>query len=147
MRNKDSVGTPMTMPENVFVTDEIPHDWLFRRVAAVVHQADTTTTGEVLRAGVPSAVVLVGRGKLFWADRLHKLGVSPPPIPKRRLSPAKLAATIHATVIDPQFRKRAQDVARQIETENGVARAVELFETYWAQKPSAPRISRMSQIK
>jgi sterol 3beta-glucosyltransferase len=129
LRSKDSAAFDGTLPENVFVTDEIPHEWLFRQVAAVVHQADTTTTSEVLRAGVPSVVVLVGRGKLFWADRLHKLGVCPAPIPKRRLSPSKLAATIHATVVDPQFRKRAQAVAREIEKEDGVGRAVEVFES------------------
>jgi UDP:flavonoid glycosyltransferase YjiC (YdhE family) len=133
---EDSTAINMALPENVFLADEIPHEWLFRQVAAVVHQADTTTTGEVLRAGIPSVIILVGRGKLFWADRLHKLGVCPAPIPKGRLTPSKLATTINATVADPRFSKQAQALARQIETEDGVARAVELFETYVANRRS-----------
>ena len=52
----------------------LPHDWLFPRVAAVVHYAGAGTTGAVLRAGVPAVPVPVladhrsGRtGSTAWA--------------------------------------------------------------------------------
>lgn len=118
------------LPDSVFMTDAVPHDWLFRRVAAVVHHGGAGTTGAVLRAGVPSVVVPWWGDMPFWADCLHKLGVSPPPIAKGRLSALRLAAAIQLAVHDPQLRDRATALARQIQAEDGVARAVEIFERH-----------------
>ena len=123
---KESLGGA-TVPDNVLVIDSIPHDWLFQRTSAVVHQGDTTTTGEVLRAGVPSVVVLSGRGMLFWADRLYKLGVAPMPIAKGGLSPTTLTAVLRSTLENSALRERAAALSRQIQAEDGVAQAVELL--------------------
>src|SRR5450756_2135091 len=41
------------LPENVFAIEAAPHDWLFPRMAAIVHHGGAGTTGAALRAGVP----------------------------------------------------------------------------------------------
>jgi len=120
--------TEINLPHDVFLTDSVPHDWLFPRVAAVVHHAGAGTTGAVLRAGLPSVVVPWWGDMPFWADRLHALGVSPRPIPKARLSSARLAEAIAAAVEDQPLRDRAVTLARQIRAEDGVSRAVEILE-------------------
>ena len=38
----------------VFVIKEVPHDWLFPQVPAVVHHGGASTTAAVLRAGTPN---------------------------------------------------------------------------------------------
>ncbi len=45
------------LPESVFLLDEAPHDWLFPRIAAVVHHGGAGTTAAGLRAGLPTVVV------------------------------------------------------------------------------------------
>jgi sterol 3beta-glucosyltransferase len=37
----------------MFMLDEAPHDWLFPRMAAVVHHGDAGTTAAGLAAGGP----------------------------------------------------------------------------------------------
>lgn len=113
------------LPDTVFSIDFVPHDWLFPQVAAVVHHGGAGTTGAVLRAGVPSVSIPWRADHPFFARRTFALGTSPRPIPKRRLSAARLAAAIDAAVRDPRLRERAAAVARQIRHEDGVARAVE----------------------
>lgn len=127
--------TRVKLPENVFLTDDVPHDWLFPRVAAVVHHGGAGTTGAVLRAGVPSVVVPWWGDMPFWADRLWKLGVSPRPIRKGRLSPPRLAAAIHAAVNDPRLRDQAAALAQRIRAEDGVSRAVAIFERSLTRTP------------
>jgi len=122
--------TEVKLPDNVFLTDSVPHDWLFRRVATVVHHGGAGTTGAVLRAGVPSVVVPWWGDMPFWADCLYKLGVTPRPIPKARLSAPRLAAAIRAAVNDQYLRDRAIALAQQIQAEDGVSRAVEIFEKH-----------------
>ena len=65
---------------------DVPHDWLFPQMAAVVHHAGAGTTGAGLRAGVPAVTVPMLGDQPFWAARLARLGVGPRPIPYRRLS-------------------------------------------------------------
>ncbi len=40
-------------PDNVFIIDSVPHDWLFPQIAAVVHHGGSGTTFEACRAGIP----------------------------------------------------------------------------------------------
>src|SRR5262249_49952472 len=46
---------------------DIPHSWLFPRVAAVVHHGGAGTTGAALIAGKPSVVMPQGVDQPFWA--------------------------------------------------------------------------------
>ena len=48
---------PAELPRNMFVIDWAPLNWLFARMAAVVHHGGAGTTAEGLRAGVPTVVV------------------------------------------------------------------------------------------
>ncbi len=71
------------LPGEVFVTGAVPHDWLFPRMAAVVHHGGAGTTGAGLRAGVPSIIVPGANDQPFWGRRVEALGAGPAPIPRR----------------------------------------------------------------
>ena len=117
------------VPSNVFIMDFIPHDWLFSRVAAVVHHCGAGTSAAVLRAGIPSISVPWWGDMYFWADCLHRLGVSPPFIPKGSLSAERLVDAIRMALNDASLRERATAIARQIAAEDGVGKAVHIFES------------------
>jgi sterol 3beta-glucosyltransferase len=81
--------------DNVLAVSEVPHDWLFPQVAAVVHHAGAGTAAAGLRAGVPPVPVPFMVDQPFWAQHLDRLGVTPGPIPFRQLSADRLAAGPH----------------------------------------------------
>ena len=118
------------LSENVLVVDSIPHDWLFRHVAAVVHHGGAGTTSAGLRAGVPSIVIPFFADQPFWGQRVADLGVGPQPIPRQRLTAERLAQAIHHVVTDTAMRQRAAELGAKIQAEDGVARAVELVHQY-----------------
>ncbi|UQU68051.1 glycosyltransferase [Couchioplanes caeruleus] len=108
----------------VLNVDSLPHDWLFPRVAAVVHHAGAGTTAAALRAGVPAVPVPVSADQPFWARRLHALGVAPPPIPLPRLTAPRLAAALRAATTSPALRERSAAMAGRLRTEDGAARII-----------------------
>lgn len=110
--------------DDVFVATEVPHDWLYPRMAAVVHHGGAGTTGAALTAGVPSVVVPFAVDQPFWGSRVAALGVGPTPIPRRRLTAEDLGAALASTVADDVMRRRAADLGAQIRTEDGVGEAV-----------------------
>jgi len=113
--------------EDVFVADALPYDWLFPRVAAVVHHGGAGTTGLALRAGVPAIVVPFTVDQPFWGSRVAALGVGPTPIPRRRLTQERLADALSRTVADEAMRARAAALGERIRAEDGVAEAVAIF--------------------
>jgi UDP:flavonoid glycosyltransferase YjiC (YdhE family) len=116
------------VPDEIFVAEAIPHDWLFPRMAAVVHHGGAGTTAAGLRAGLPSVIVPFRYEQPFWGRRVWELGVGPRPVPRRQLSVERLADAMTAAVSDKEMRRRAQELGDRIRQEDGVARAVEAFE-------------------
>jgi sterol 3beta-glucosyltransferase len=113
--------------DDVFCADALPHDWLFPRVAAVVHHGGAGTTGAALAAGVPSIVVPFAADQPFWGARVAELGVGPKPIPRKRLTTRLLAGAMQQAVSDSNMRARAAELGRLIIAEHGVANAVAHF--------------------
>ena len=116
------------LPDSMLMIDSTPHDWLFPRVAAVVHHGGAGTTAAGLRAGVPSIVIPFLIDQPFWGKRVHELGVGPTPIPRRKLTVDRLAQAIQVAVTDKDMRQRAADLGAKIQAENGIANAVELIQ-------------------
>ncbi len=115
------------LPDSVFLCDSVPHDWLFPRMAAVVHHGGASTTAEGLRAGVPSIVVPFFGDQPLWGQRVADLGVGSSPIPYKELSTERLAAAIQQAVSDEAMRDRAITIGQRIREEDGVTNAVEAF--------------------
>ncbi|HMQ33614.1 MAG TPA: glycosyltransferase [Chloroflexaceae bacterium] len=120
------------LPASVHMLDQAPHDWLFPRMAAVVHHGGAGTTGAGLRAGVPTVICPFFGDQPFWGRRVAELGAGPRPIPQRRLTAEALAGAIAAAVGDPAMRARAAALGETIRAEDGVARAVALIEAHVA---------------
>lgn len=117
-----------TLPRHVYVLEQIPHSWLFTRVAGVVHHGGAGTSAAGLRAGVPSLLVPYSVDQPYWARRLYELGVSAPPIPQKKLTVERLAQGMRALVNDRALRERAAQFGALIRDEAGVAAAVRMIE-------------------
>ncbi len=116
------------LPANVLMIDQAPHDWLFPRMAAVVHHGGAGTTAAAMRACVPSIIVPFFADQPFWADRVASLGVGIGPLSRKTLSGAQLAGAIDRAVNDNGLRARVTELGQRIQSEHGVARAVEIIE-------------------
>ena len=114
------------LPDTVYALDEAPHDWLFPRMAAIVHHGGAGTTGAALRAGKPSVVTPFIVDQFPWARLLHVRGLAPPPLPHRALTQDSLAAAIQTALADAEMRRRAEEMGARVRAEDGLGRAVEL---------------------
>ena len=118
---------PEDVPDNVFVLNAAPHDWLFPQMAAVVHHGGAGTTGASLRAGIPTIVVPFIADQYFWGRQVYAQGVGPRPLAQKHLTADILAKTITQAVTDKEMHKRAALLGTRIREEDGVGKAVELI--------------------
>lgn len=124
------LGKDKVLPDTVYATDTVPHDWLFPRIAVAVHHGGVGTTAAAFRAGIPSVVIPFVVDEPFWAWRVSELGAGPPGIPPKKLTAQRLADAINVAIRDTAMRNRAAVIGEQIRAEAGLARAVELFHEY-----------------
>jgi sterol 3beta-glucosyltransferase len=111
---------PGDLPDDVYAIDSAPFDWLFPRMAAVVHHGGAGTTGAGLAAGKPAIVVPFFADQHFWGARVAALGAGPQPIRRRQLSAGRLAAAIGEALTNPAIRARAAALGQRIRAEDGV---------------------------
>ncbi|OKL52343.1 glycosyltransferase [Buchananella hordeovulneris] len=114
----------------VFYCQPAPHEWLFARMAAVVHHGGAGTTMAGLAAGVPTGTMPVAFDQPYHGQRLAALGVGPAPLPLRDVTPAALTELVRDLVHSPaavRYRGRAKQVAAAVAKEDAVSRAVALL--------------------
>jgi sterol 3beta-glucosyltransferase len=128
LRGVLATGRRGTAGSGIMEIEGAPHDWLFPRMAAVVHHGGAGTTAEGLRAGKPTAVCPSNFGdQLFWGRRVRALGVGPEPVPQKKLTVERLTTAIRAVTENESIRRRVARLGKMIRAEDGVARAVEIL--------------------
>lgn len=116
-------GTPS---ENIYYIGDCPHEWLFQQVSAVVHHGGAGTTACGLRYGKPTTIVPFFGDQPFWGSMIEAAGAGPAPITYKSLNSHLLADAIRLC-LEPSTQRSAQDIARKMSTEDGVAAAVRSF--------------------
>jgi sterol 3beta-glucosyltransferase len=106
---------------------DVPFEWLFPRMAAVVHSGGAGSAAAGMRAGVPGITVPFFSDQPFWARRVAAVGAGLAPIPYKELTAERLAASITTVVKDPSIRHHAAAIGEKIRAENGVQRATEII--------------------
>ncbi|WP_159704510.1 glycosyltransferase [Arthrobacter sp. 18067] len=118
-------GVEGVLGDDAIGVGSIPHEWLFPRMAAVVHHAGAGTAAAGLRAGVPTVGIPVYTDQPLWASRIASLGAGPLPIPYKKLTPERLGDAIAEAASTPSYAQRAAEVASSIALEDGTAPVVE----------------------
>ncbi len=118
-----------SLPDTIFKIEQAPHDWLFPRMAAVVHHGGAGTTAAGLRAGRPTLICPFFGDQPFWGKRVHALGVGCAPIPQKQLTAEKLATALRELITTPSYQHNAEILGEQLRQEDGVAQAVRFIET------------------
>lgn len=103
--------------------DDVAHEKLFPRVAAVVHHGGAGTTAAASGAGVPQVIVPHLYDQYYWAHRVQQLGIGVVGPIHDKLNTGELTAALESC-LDVQTRERARRVVARIER-CGAQRAAE----------------------
>lgn len=115
-----------TPPKNVYLLGNVPHDWLFPRVSAVVHHGGAGTTAIGIALGKPTVIVPFFGDQPFWANMVYRAGAGPEPVPFKRLTSDRLAESIKAALL-PEVQGKAHELSEKIKGEEGPKNAAEAF--------------------
>ncbi|MCJ1404766.1 hypothetical protein MMC11_007992 [Xylographa trunciseda] len=121
------LGGENNIPDNVYMLENTPHDWLFPRVSAVVHHGGAGTTAIGLKCGKPTMIVPFFGDQPFWGAMIAKAGAGAEPVSYKHLTAQKLAEAI-VILHTPEAKAHAAKIAQDIEAEgDGAINAVKSF--------------------
>ena len=115
---------PTHLPPEIIVIDKAPHQLLFPRASAIVHQGGAGTMGQGLRSGHPMLVVPHAHDQPDNAFRLTALGVARTLYPARYTA-ARVVAELRPLINDPSYRDRAAAAADVVRSEGGAEAAAD----------------------
>lgn len=104
------------VPDNIFLLENTPHDWLFPKVKACVIHGGAGTTAIALKCGKPIMVVPFFGDQFFWGTMIGNAKAGPEPVPYKQLSAEKLAEGIEYCLTE-EAQQNAQVIARNIAQE------------------------------
>jgi vancomycin aglycone glucosyltransferase len=116
------IGTSV-LGEDCLVVEDVSHERLFPRVAAVVHHGGAGTTHATARAGRPHVIVPHNYDQFYWAYRVEQLGVGTSTVKRERLTVDALRSSLERC-LRPEMAVRAQALAPRI-TRDGAQRAAQ----------------------
>ncbi|KAG5913175.1 hypothetical protein E4U61_007264 [Claviceps capensis] len=115
-------------PDNVFMLDNTPHDWLFPRVKACVHHGGAGTAAIGLKCGLPTMIIPFFGDQYFWGTMVGKSGAGPDPVPYKHLTSDKLAEGIKYLLTE-EAKDAAGKIAEDIEKDgDGAQNTVTTFQ-------------------
>jgi vancomycin aglycone glucosyltransferase len=102
------------LPEGMIAVGDCDHTKLFPRTAVVVHHGGAGTTATASRAGVPQVVVSHLNEQYGWGRQTHRLGIGVRPIPRSKLTAARLGAAIRQAATIVSLAREAKAVAARL---------------------------------
>ncbi|MCJ1475180.1 hypothetical protein MMC13_003840 [Lambiella insularis] len=121
------LGDEDNTPDNIYMLENTPHDWLFPRVKAVIHHGGAGTSAIGLKCGKPTMVVPFFGDQPFWGAMVANAGAGADPVPYKSLTIDKLADGIKQ-LLTPQAQANAEKIAKSIRKEgDGAINAVSSF--------------------
>ncbi|KAG8406916.1 hypothetical protein J3459_018553, partial [Metarhizium acridum] len=116
------------VPDDIFMLDNIPHDWLFPKVKGCVHHGGAGTTAIGLKCGLPTMIVPFFGDQYFWGSIVAKSGAGPQPIPCKHLNADKLADGIRY-LLTTEAQAAAGKIAESIRRDgDGAVNTMESFQ-------------------
>lgn len=103
--------------------DDVSHDLLFPRVAAIVHHAGAGTTARALRSGRPSLPLPLMGDQFFWSHRSVEAGISSTSLKQSNLSAGALSDALDRTLHDAAVAAKARRLAAQLAGSSPAERA------------------------
>lgn len=135
---QDSYGLLEYARENVlFVASGLPHEWLFKRCACIVHHCGSGTTSAALRAGVPAIGLPIRGDQPEWSALIERLGVGKgfehtgDVLDSNVEMGTELADALRLCTESEEMKARAREIGEAVRDEPGVAGAVAYINKIW----------------
>jgi len=104
--------------EVIYFVSQIPYDWIFPKIYGVIHHGGSGTTHLALKYGCATMIIPHVIDQFVWNEIISNTGAGPKGIKIGKITTKTLEPKILELVNNIDFKKKAEQVANQMEKEN-----------------------------
>ena len=104
--------------ELIHFVSQIPYDWIFPKIYGVIHHGGSGTTHLALKYGCATMIVPHIIDQFVWNKIIYNMGTGPKGIKIGKITTKNLEPKILELVNNSSFKKKAEQVASQMEKED-----------------------------
>jgi sterol 3beta-glucosyltransferase len=121
--------TNIKSSNNIFVTSEVPYDFLLRYVKLMVHHGGAGTVSSCVHAGIPMLVVPFFGDQFFWGKRIQDLGIGCA-ISYHDTNEYNISEVLEFLLQEEnnEYVQNVIKISKKLNSENGVQNAINLIE-------------------
>ncbi len=119
----NAAGGGLTPPENydrgrIYFVDDIPYDWIFPKVQAVIHHGGAGTTHLALKYGKPSMIIPHIPDQHLWNRIISEKNAGPKGPSIRKLNSKNFDSGLSDLLKNKLYREQAEKIGFQLKKEN-----------------------------
>lgn len=114
-------------PENILFVNDIPYDWAFSRMYAIIHHGGSGTTHTALKHGCPSLVVPHILDQFYWSRTIAGLHLGPEGIPIKNLDGKTFERKLLDLMNNPSYKNNAIILSEKMKAEHDIDKLYHLI--------------------
>ncbi len=104
-------------PDHVLFVNDVPYDWLYPHIYAVVHHGGSGSTHMALKYGCPSLVIPHALDQPYWAKIVEQNGLGPKGLLIKHLSEMQFESRLIDLCDNETYKLNAERLSQQMATE------------------------------
>src|SRR5690606_16959751 len=106
------------VPENIHFVSNIPYDWIFPKMYAVVHHGGSGTTHTALKNGCPNLIIPHIVDQFYWNRTTSKLNLGPKGISIKKFNEKDFESKLLDLINNDTYKKNALAISENMKTES-----------------------------
>jgi UDP:flavonoid glycosyltransferase YjiC (YdhE family)/CheY-specific phosphatase CheX len=119
--------TNIKSSKTVFVTDEVPYDYLLPHVKLMVHHGGAGTTSACAHNKIPMLIIPFFGDQFFWGKRVQDLGIGCA-ISYKDVNEYNISEILDLLESNEDYKKNVGEIGDKLENESGVQCAINIIE-------------------
>ncbi len=119
---------PEKNSSEIVYVDEMPYEYLFPKLSAIVFHGGTGTMAAAAKAGIPQIAFPFMADQFDNRKSIEKLGIGPKVCDFKKISQQDISHAITECLKNPTYKKNAFELSNKLKESNGVEMTIEFIE-------------------
>lgn len=113
--------------ENILFVSNLPYDWVFPKMYAVIHHGGSGTTHTSLKYACPSLILPHIIDQFYWSQTISGLHLGPEGIPIKNIDKKTFESRLLDLMNNPSYKKNATIISKKINTESDIDKLYDMI--------------------
>lgn len=105
-------------PDNIHFVSNIPYDWIFPKMDAVIHHGGSGTTHTALKYACPSLIIPHILDQFFWNNIISKLHLGPKGISIKNLNEKNFESKLLDLMTNESYKRNTRIISENMKAES-----------------------------